>query len=478
MRIPSLLISALKGGSGKTLVTVGLVAAIRKRGLVPSVFKKGPDYIDSGWLSLSAGRPCYNLDQHLFSEEAVLNSFIRRSLNSDISIIEGNRGLFDGVDNSGSSSSAELSKLLRSPTLMIIDCSKMTGTAAALVKGCQQFDPELQISGIILNRIKGTRHEHVVRQAIERITTIPVVGVIPGMKLRNFPQRHLGLLPIQEHPSAIDFVEEARAIVESGLDLVEIEKIALQGAITPNSHLLNLEPELLKTGSVNNIEIGILHDAAFQFYYPENLEELTLNGANIVEINSLESKPLPDIDALYIGGGFPETHAERLAENLIFRESIKSFVESGGPVYAECGGLMFLAKSLVIDTKVFPMAGVFSAKSVLNRKPQGLGYVELKARGSNPFFDGGVTLRGHEFHYSTMVLDYPNKESWAFDVLRGQGIDGAHDGLAFKNALGLYTHIHSLGEPAWAGSIVRKAKNFRVARKIKSDACPVEEDIK
>ncbi len=474
MRIPSLLISALKGGSGKTLVTVGLIAAIRARGLVPSVFKKGPDYIDAGWLSLSAGKPCYNLDQHLFPEGAVLKSFIRRSLNSDISIIEGNRGLFDGLDNRGSSSSAELAKLLRIPTLMIIDCSKMTGTAAALVKGCQEFDPELQIAGIILNRIKGTRHEHVVRQAIERISAIPVVGVIPGMKLRNFPQRHLGLLPIQEHPAAIDFVEEARTIMEHGLDLKEIERIAFQGATSSSVHLMNLECDPVKTACIERIEIGILHDAAFQFYYPENLEALILNGANIVEINSLEPKPLPNIDALYIGGGFPETHAERLAENIIFRESVKSFVESGGPVYAECGGLMLLASSLVVDTKVFPMAGVFSAKSVLNRKPQGLGYVELKAKKANPFFVEGVTLRGHEFHYSTIVMNRANRESWAFDVLRGHGIDGAHDGLAIKNALGLYTHIHSLGEPEWAGSIVRKARIFRDAIQANSKACSVE----
>ena len=198
MNIPRILLAALKGGSGKTLITVGLTAALRKRGLSTSVFKKGPDYIDAGWLSMAAGRPCYNLDQYLFSSDVVLNSFTTRSGNSDIAIIEGNRGLFDGTDSQGSSSSAELAKLLRSPTVIIIDCMKMTGTTAALVKGCQEFDPELRVEGIILNRIRGTRHEKVVRESIQRVSAIPVVGVVPAMTLKNFPQRHLGLLPIQE----------------------------------------------------------------------------------------------------------------------------------------------------------------------------------------------------------------------------------------------------------------------------------------
>jgi len=459
MNIPRLLMAALKGGSGKTLVTVGLTAALRKRGLCPSVFKKGPDYIDSGWLSIAANRPCYNLDQYLFSRDIVLSSFLKRSENSRIAIIEGNRGLFDGVDNQGSFSSAELAKLLLSPTILIIDCVKMTGTAAAFVKGCLEFDHELHIAGIILNRIKGVRHENVVRQSIERISDIPVLGVVPSMTLKNFPQRHLGLLPIQEHPASLEFVEEARIIAENSLDLDEIEDAA---QLAKNLAAISVQRENPLCHFDPSVKIGVLRDSAFQFYYPENIEALISRGASIVEINALESDTLPEIDALYIGGGFPETNADRLAGNKLFRDSVNSFVHSGGPVYAECGGFMFLARDLVVDHQTFPMAGVFPARSILNKRPQGLGYVELMARSENPFFHAGSVFRGHEFHYSTMVLDDTGPYPWAFDVLRGRGIDGNHDGLYVKNALGLYAHIHALGEPPWADALIRKAEEFRL----------------
>ncbi len=459
MSIPRLLITALKGGSGKTLVTVGLTAALRKRGLCPSVFKKGPDYIDSGWLSIAANRPCYNLDQYLFPRDIVLSSFVQRSENSRIAIIEGNRGLFDGVDNQGSFSSAELAKLLLSPTILIIDCVKMTGTAAALVKGCLEFDHELHIAGIILNRIKGARHENVVRQSIQRISNIPVLGVVPSMTLKNFPQRHLGLLPIQEHPASLEFVEEARIIAENSLDLDEIEKAA---QLAKNLTAISIQREN-PLSHFTSVKIGVLRDSAFQFYDPENIEALVFRGASIIEISALdESNTLPEIDALYIGGGFPETNADRLAGNKLFRDSVKSFVQSGGPVYAECGGFMFLAKELVVDHQTFPMADVFPVRSILNKRPQGLGYVELRARSENPFFSAGSVLRGHEFHYSTMILDDAGPHPWPFDVLRGRGIDGNHDGLCVKNALGLYAHIHALGEPAWADALIRKAEKFRL----------------
>lgn len=464
MNIPRILLAALKGGSGKTLITVGLTAALRKRGLSISVFKKGPDYIDAGWLSMAAGRPCYNLDQYLFSPDVVLNSFTTRSDNSDVAIIEGNRGVFDGTDSQGSFSSAELAKLLGSPTVIIIDCMKMTGTTAALIKGCQEFDPELRVEGIILNRIRGTRHEKVVRESIQRVSAIPVVGVVPAMTLKNFPQRHLGLLPIQEHPAAKAFVEEAASIAENSLDLDQIQRIAQQAENLFNPPFDQKDKENISL--YRRVRIGVFKDSAFQFYYPENIEALTSRGADIIEISALESKPLPTVDGLYIGGGFPETNAQRLADNQVFKDSVRLFVELGGPVYAECGGLMFLAKKLVVDNNEFPMAGIFPASSVLNKRPQGLGYVELRARSSNAYFGQGQLLRGHEFHYSTMILDHNDQESWPFDVLRGHGVDGAHDGLQVRNALGTYAHVHALGEPAWADAVVRKARAFHAVQEI------------
>ena len=257
-------------------------------------------------------------------------------------------------------------------------------------------------------------------------------------------------------------MEEAASIAEKTLNLDQILGMAqlADNLYKPPFHQKDKENISL----YSRVRIGVFRDSAFQFYYPENIEALTSRGADIIEISALESKPLPTVDALYIGGGFPETNAQRLADNLVFKDSVRLFVERGGPVYAECGGLMYLAKTLVVDNKEFPMAGIFPASSVLNKRPQGLGYVELRARASNVFFREGQLIRGHEFHYSTMILDHNDQESWPFDVLRGHGVDGAHDGLQVRNALGIYAHVHALGEPSWADALVRKAREFHTAQ--------------
>ncbi|MGC8660693.1 MAG: cobyrinate a,c-diamide synthase, partial [Desulfomonilaceae bacterium] len=207
----------------------------------------------------------------------------------------------------------------------------------------------------------------------------------------------------------------------------------------------------------------------FQFYYPENIEALTSRGAHVIEVSALESGSLPDIDALYIGGGFPETNADRLSNNRPFLASVKSFIESGGPVYAECGGFMFLAQDLVVDHNKYPMVGAFQSTSILNRKPQGLGYVELRARPNNPFFESGKTLKGHEFHYSTMIIHDNRNSCGTFDVLRGHGFDGRHDGLSVKNTLALYAHVHALGEPGWADAMIRKASEFQLTKILQNE---------
>ncbi len=457
--IPRLVIAALRGGAGKTLLSVGLVAALRRSGFAVSAFKKGPDYIDAGWLGMAAGGDCYNLDSFLCDNETVKTSFADRSQGKDIAIVEGNRGLFDGVDSAGHYSTAELAKLLNAPVILIVDATKMTRTAAALVLGCRMLDSGMDLRGVILNRVGGARHERVLREAIETATCIPVIGSVSKLPLENFPQRHLGLLPLHEHPRAGEFLDEAAEIISGSVDLDRL----LEAARTAGDLYYATPPVLLEPRD-ETLRIGVLKDSAFQFYYPENLEALKGRGAELVFVSALSHSPLPDLDALYIGGGFPETHAERLAENSIFKESLLKAAQDGLPIYAECGGLMYLSRNLRIDEDVYPMVGVFPLETVLERKPQGHGYIEVEISAPNPFYPGGTKLKGHEFHYSYVTgLDNPGA-SYAFRVTRGHGMDGTRDGICVDNALGTYVHVHALGEPLWAEGILKSALNYRGGR--------------
>lgn len=463
--IPRLVIAALKGGAGKTFVTIGLVAALRKRGLSLAVFKKGPDYIDAGWLGSAAGSECYNLDPYLFNSEIMRASFVRRSAGKDVAVVEGNRGVFDGVDAEGSYSTAELAKQIKSPVILIADATKVTRTAAALVLGCTALDPQLNLQGVVLNRVGGTRHEGVLRQAIEEATAIPVLGSINKLPLENFPQRHLGLLPLHEHPRAADFIYEAAAVVEQSIEvdrLLAIAHTARQSFVRADWDY----SEIQDSTDSPPVRVGILRDSAFQFYYPENLEAFSSNGAQLIEISALAHQELPDLDALYIGGGFPETHAERLAENIVFKQSLQSAVENGLPVYAECGGLMYLSRSLRIDQNIYPMVGIFPVDTVLGRKPQGHGYIRVEVSSPNPFYPVATILTGHEFHYSYVTGIEDSAATYAFRILRGHGMDGSHDGICIYNALGTYVHVHALGEPLWIQGILKRARELRSRERV------------
>lgn len=460
--IPRIVIGALKGGAGKTFITLGLAAALRKRGVTPAIFKKGPDYIDAAWLGRAAKSPCHSLDAYLFPENVVLESFLTRSAGHEAAVVEGNRGLFDGVDAAGTYSTAELAKLLKAPVVLVVDATKMTRTAAALVLGCRSLDADLDLKAVILNRVAGTRHDKILRESIEQSSGVPVIGSVKKLSLESFPQRHLGLLSLYEHPRAGDFIAEAAEVVEESVDLDRLMHIAASaGELTsPQSSAMRAGPSDVHAG----LRIGVLKDSAFQFYYPENLEALQKTGARIIEVSALDSTELPALDALYLGGGFPETHAERLADNVDFKRSLLSAIEEGLPVYAECGGLMYLSRDLRIDERAYPMVGVFSADSVLERQPQGHGYLTVEVVSPNPFYQQGTMLTGHEFHYSHIAgLDNEDK-NYAFRVVRGHGMDGARDGLCTWNVLATYLHIHALGAPVWAESILNRAMEFRTQR--------------
>lgn len=468
---PRLILSALRGGAGKTTLSIGIIGALTSLGRSVTPFKKGPDYIDAGWLALAAGRPCYNLDSYLLSRETILSSFQTHALPEGIAVIEGNRGLYDGIDMEGSTSTAELAKLLKAPVIVCLDCAKTTRTVAAAVLGCQMFDPETPIQGVILNRTSGKRHERMLQKSIEYHCGIPVLGALPRLDEQRFPERHMGLVPTPEHPWARQAIEEATRLATTHLDLKWILELA---EAAPELPVAPLSPEcggtLPKTDAnissrqwpPSSVQIGVLQDSAFQFYYPENLEALERCGATLVFLSALDEAAVPDVDALYIGGGFPETHAERLVANVTFRSSLRKRAVEGLPIYAECGGLMVLGESLLIRDVRYPMAGVLPVVFGLYKRPQGHGYTEMVVDRPNPFFPENTVLKGHEFHYSKAIECTEGQT--VFAMRRGSGLIGNRDGFCMYNTVATYTHIHALGTPQWAPSLIRNALAYRSRR--------------
>ncbi len=467
--LPRLVMAALRGGAGKTTLSLGMAAAWRKRGKKVAPFKKGPDYIDAAWLSLAAGQLCHNLDLFLMGRQEVLRSFERNTWTADIALIEGNRGLYDGMDAAGSQSTAELAKLLDAPVILILDCDKVTRTAAAMTLGCQKFDPGVDIKGVIMNRVARSRQEEILRRSIEQSCHLPVLGAVPRMENFPFPERHLGLTPPQEHVWVQKALGKAIEVAEKYLDLEQLWGIAGKASRRVPRIAGIQEKRTFPVGAGRGSGgpvIGVVKDSAFQFYYPENLQALANHGATVIEISPMREKKLPPVDALYIGGGFPEMHAQRLAANVRFRNSLRQAVENGLPVYAECGGLMYLGESLIIGGQNFPMVGALPVAFQMEKRPQGHGYTLLEVEKENPFFPVGFVLKGHEFHYSRLLWLHEGEAGLAFKVKRGAGIDGKRDGLYRKNVLATYSHVHALGTAEWGYALVEKARGYRLSEKI------------
>jgi cobyrinic acid a,c-diamide synthase len=513
-----LLISAAHKSSGKTTLSIGLCAALRQRGLAVQPFKKGPDFIDPMWLSLATGRDCHNLDFFLMGREEILRTFSARSRGADISLIEGNKGLYDGLSLDGSNSNAALATLLQTPVVLVIDARGMTRGIAPLILGYQAFDKDIRIAGVILNQLGGSRHEAKLRAVIEHYTDIPVLGAVHRDDRLTIVERHLGLVPSNEASEARAKIDAIASLVAGSVDLDRLLAIAskapaftppatssppsvpagvreqpahpLDGADVhrtsatppsrlpqagegsseepspsplprPHPHSLSREageggePSALRATSVR---IGIARDAAFAFYYPGDLEALRAAGAELVPINTLHDKKLPDVDALLIGGGFPEVFMTQLEANASLRHQIRLAIETGLPAYAECGGLMYLARSLSWKGKRCEMAGVIPGDVVMHDRPMGRGYVILRETGQGlwPATTTGQTpaeIRAHEFHYSTLENLAPDTV-YAYEVLRGTGIDGKHDGIVHKNLFACYAHLRDLENNHWAARFV------------------------
>jgi cobyrinic acid a,c-diamide synthase len=455
-----LVIAGLSGDSGKTIASLSFLAALKRKGHSVSVFKKGPDYIDPAWLSMAAQSACRNLDTYMVRPDDVLRSFVAHSDESGISVVEGNRGLFDGRDVSGTHSTAELAKLLRAPVVLVVSVAKTTRTVAAIVKGCVDFDTDVNIAGVVLNRVAGKRHLAVTTGAIGEYCGLPVLGAIPKLDDDStlIPGRHLGLVTPSEYQHWDDLRSKLEQIAADHLDVDLMIEIAGNAGPVPD-----VQPKPSAGARPSGVKIGYFNDSVFTFYYPENLEALEAGGAKLVAVSSLEDKSLPEVDALYIGGGFPETHAEQLSENRAMMKSVKKAATEGLPVYAECGGLIYLARSLKYKDCVYPMAGVFPIDLRMHTKPVGHGYTSVRVDAPNPFYEVGTSIRGHEFHYTGPIEGLQEVDS-CMTVENGVGLGETRDGLIRHNTLACYTHVHAGGVKDWASSVISRAAEFAKKR--------------
>jgi len=453
--MPHLLISAAHKSSGKTTLSIGLCAALKNRGLIVQPFKKGPDYIDPLWLTEAAGRACYNLDFYTMSHEEIIKLMVCRSRETDISIIEANKGLYDGLDLDGSNSNAALAKLVNAPVILVLSTKGMTRGIAPLILGYQQFDKDIHIAGVILNQVGGSRHETKLRAIIEHYTNVKILGAVQFNPELNIDERHLGLIPSNEVKIVQNKIQTIANIVSNSVDLDQLLSVANFTAPTVSSCSK-------KTNKKPHLKLGILRDQAFGFYYPEDLENFQNFGAELVFIDALQDQTLPEIDGLFIGGGFPEMYAEQLSSNIELKKSILNAIENNLPVYAECGGLMYLANSLILKEKTYSMVGALDLDTQMFERPQGRGYVHLQETGKG-LWNLEETFAAHEFHYSKAINISPNLQ-FAYKVLRGMGVDGEHDGIVYKNTLASYTHLRTVEKNRWTDRFIQFIENTKQSR--------------
>lgn len=466
---PRIVLAGLSGGSGKTFVSIGLCRALARRGHAVQPFKKGPDYIDASWLFHASRRASCNLDPFLLDRHVVAALFAERARAADVSVIEGNRGLFDGKDVEGTCSTAELARQLSAPVILVLDATKMTRTAAAIVAGCKAFEPGLSLAGVILNRTAGERHRAILTRCIEELAGVPVLGCLPKMGANPIPERHMGLVSDQEHGAREAALDAIADTVEQNIRLDHVLEIACAAApLGPTAPVP--WPERICAPQEAPV-IGYVHDAALWFYYPENLEALARAGAELRRVSLLSPDSWPELHGLYLGGGFPETQAASLSANVGIRRHVRALAERGLPMYAECGGFMYLCRAVHLDGVQHDLAGVFPLTTRLCPRPQGLGYVEAVVEAENPFHPLGLNISGHEFHYSACTETEAgcNLPPLALRMLRGHGMLSGRDGLVAGNVFASYTHIHALGAPHWAPAFVRAALRFRSMRETALD---------
>lgn len=437
MNLPRLVIAGTSSGVGKTTLATAVMAALTRRGYRVQGFKAGPDYIDPGYHRLATGRFSRNLDSWMLGTEKVVQSFCRAGSRADLSIVEGVMGLFDGAQEDGTGSTAEVALTLKAPVILVVDVRSMAQSAAAVISGYQKFQPQLNLAGVILNRVGSEKHRRVVAGAVENYCRLPVIGAVFRDARLSTPERHLGLLPVPENNAAGDKVETLGKYAEKCLDLDLLVQIA--GSAPP------LRTNIAAVETAPKIIIAVAWDEAFNFYYQDGLDTLTALGAKLVFFSPLHDHKLPaGARGLIIGGGFPEMYLRELAANREMLAAIDGAYRRGMPIYAECGGFMYLARGVTdLRNHTFSLAGIVPGYCVMRDKLAGMGYVTARAQADNILCDRGCELKGHEFHYSDY---YPVKHLNAFKFYGGRGRDGRPDGYARENLLATYLHLNFFGD--------------------------------
>ncbi len=433
LSIPRLVVAAASSGSGKTTVAVALARALRARGLCVAPFKCGPDYLDPTYHARAAGRPSHNLDGWMMGREACLATFARASAGADVALVEGVMGMYDGASPvSEEGSTAELAKWLDAPVVAVLDASGMARTVAAVAQGLAGFDPAVRLGGVICNRVGGARHLALLREALG---APPVLGGFLDRPDLAFPERHLGLRTADPGSAPEARFAAWGAAAEDGLDVDALLALA-RGAPpldAPGAPSRSIPPRC---------RIGIAFDEAFHFYYEDNLARLEALGARLVRFSPLHDAALPEVDGLYLGGGYPEEHAATLSANLDMHRALRAFAASGRPVYAECGGLMALCEAIrTRQGAIFPMAGLLPGTAVMQDRLAALGYVEVETRAATPLGPAGLRLRGHQFRYSEL-RDVPDDVPRAYALQGRRGSPPALEGYARGGVLGSYVHVH------------------------------------
>lgn len=444
-KFASFCIAGTHSGVGKTTITLGLLAALRRRGLGVQPFKCGPDYIDPGHHALACGVPSRNLDTWMMGVDAVQVSYQRGVEGADVAVTEGVMGLFDGASSTNTTgSTAHVCTLLDIPVVLVVNAKAMARSIAALVHGFATFEPELRIVGVIANRVGSERHAEILRESLKVANLPPLIGSIPTNERWSTEERHLGLLTASESGRTDEWFDSLADGIETHLNLDKL--LSLCRAVRPS---LSLQPRLGLPAKPAGVRLGIARDEAFQFYYEDNLDLLRLCGVELVPFSPLHDSEIPPgLAGLYIGGGYPEVHAESLAANRTMREAVKSFADAGGHVYAECGGLMYLCESLCDqDGVVWDMCGVLPAVTKMEKRLRRLGYVEASALHDGLFGTTGVKVRGHEFHWSDIEHRSEQIEPM-FGVKYTRSDKQVTSGIHYKNVFASYLHLHFGSNPA------------------------------
>ncbi len=460
--MPRLVVAGTASGIGKTSVTVALTRALRERGLRVAVFKCGPDYLDPTYHVRASGNTCHNLDGWMMGRDAVVSTFARMCEGADIALVEGVMGLFDGASpTTEEGSTAEIAKWLDAPVMLVLDVSGMARTVAAIARGVAAFDPELRLAGIFCNRVGSQGHLDVLRGAL---TDLPVFGGLPNESALTFPERHLGLRTADEQAVPDSILSGLGRMAGEWCDLDAILSVARAAPLVSRQ----LSAKEVDAASSSRCRIGVAFDEAFHFYYEYNLRILKTLGAELVYFSPISDRGLPDLNGLYIGGGYPETHAEALSANRAMREQINEFAANGGTIYAECGGLMYLCDAInALDGQSYPMAGVIPAYAVMHERLRALGYVEVETQRASVLGPAGLRFRGHQFRYSEL---HPLKGriDCAYRMVRRRDGQAVPEGYTVKNTLASYVHAHWASNPTIAESLVdacvRQTRNTREMR--------------